>query len=196
MTTTTLQNFGVPLGGGAGRGGILQPKPKHRFRVRVVGFGPVAGGLELTQQVMTVTRPTVNSAPVEVHSYNSISYYAGKAVWNSITLAVRDDVTNSVSRLVGHQEQKQLNHFQQTQPLAGSNYKFQLLIETLDGGNDGVLESWFLEGCFLESIEWDGFDYSTSEPMTINMTVRYDNATQDGGLMPMLPDIGVGPLLG
>lgn len=189
---STLQNFGVPLGGGTGRGGILQPKPKHRFRVRVFKFGPVASGIELTQQVMTVTRPTVASQPVEVHSYNSIAYYAGKPVWNSVELTVRDDVTNAVSRLVGHQEQKQMNHFQQTSAMAGSNYKFDMYIETLDGGNDGMLEQWWLEGCFLENINYDGFDYATADPMTIAMTVRYDNATQQGGLMPLLPEIGTG----
>jgi hypothetical protein len=42
---STLQNFGVPLGGGAGRGGMLQPKTKQKFRVRVTQFGPVNGGL-------------------------------------------------------------------------------------------------------------------------------------------------------
>ncbi len=193
--TTTLQNFGVPLGGGAGRGGILMPKPKFRFRVRVVNFGPVAGGIELSQQVQSVGRPTVASSPVEVHSYNSVGYYAGKAAWSSISLVVRDDVTNAVSRLVGHQEQKQMNHFQQTTALAGGNYKFQMFIETLDGGDDGVLEAWFLEGCFLENIEYDTFEYSSSDPMQITMTIRYDNATQEGGLMPLNPQRGVGPML-
>lgn len=190
---TTLQNFGVPTGDGTGRGGILQPKPKWKFRVRVVNFGPIAGGIELSQQVVSVGRPTVALSPVEVHSYNSIAYYAGKAVWNSISLVVRDDVTNSVSRLVGHQEQKTMNHFQQTTPLAGSNYKFQMFIETLDGGDDGVLEAWFLEGCFLENIEWDTFEYSSNDPMQITMTIRYDNATQDGGLMPLNPQRLTGP---
>lgn len=191
----TLQNFGVPLGGGAGRGGILQPKPKHKFRVRVINFGPIAGGIELTQQVVSVGRPTVQSSPVEVHSYNSVDYYAGKAIWSSITLIVRDDVTNAVSRLVGHQEQKQMNHFLQTMPLAGSNYKFQTYIETLDGGDEAVLESWFIEGCFLESIEWDTFEYSSSDPMQITLTIRYANATQEGGLMPLAPQVGTGPLV-
>jgi hypothetical protein len=192
---STLQNFGVPLGGGAGRGGILQPKPKHRFRVRVINFGPVAGGLELTQQVQTVSRPTLSQNPVEVHSYNSLAYYAGKHTWNSVELSVRDDVTNAVNKLVGHQLQKQMNHFEQTSALAGSNYKFQMYIETLDGGYDGMLEQWFLEGCFLEQINYGQFDYSTADAMTIDMTVRYDNATQSGGLMPLLPELGAGPMI-
>jgi hypothetical protein len=194
--TSTLQNFGVPLGGGAGRGGIIQPKVKHKFRVRVINFGPVAGGIELSQQVVSVGRPQAQHASQAVHSFNSIGYYAGKAEWSAISLIVRDDVTNSIQRLVGHQEQKQMNHFQQTSALAGSNYKFQMFIETLDGGDDVVLESWFLEGCFLESIEWDTFDYSSSDAMQITMSIRYDNAHLEGGLMPINPDIGTGPLLG
>jgi hypothetical protein len=191
----TLQNFGVPLGGGAGRGGILQPKPKHRFRVRVFKFGPIAGGLELTQQVMHVSRPSRSQGAVKVDSYNSIAYYAGKAEWSPVELSVRDDVTNAVAKLIGHQEQKQMNHFEQTSPLAGSNYKFEMYIETLDGGNDGVLEQWYLENCFLESINYDGFDYGSAEPMTIQMSVRYDNATQLGGLMPENPELLSGPMM-
>lgn len=192
---STLQNFGVPMGDGTGRGGILQPKPKHRFRVRVFNFGPSSGGINLTQQVMSVTRPTSASSPVEVHSYNSIAYYASKAVWQEVELVVRDDVTNAVSRLVGHQEQKQLNHFEQTSALAGQNYKFEMFIETLDGGNDGVLEQWTLEGCFLSNINYDNFDYSTSDPTTISMTVRYDNATQEDGLMPLFPELQEGTMV-
>jgi hypothetical protein len=193
---STLQNFGVPLGGGTGRGNMLQPKTKQKFRVRVTQFGPVNGGLELSQQVVSVGRPQMSQPPVAVHSYNSIAYYAGKAEWQSVALTVRDDVSNSVSRLVGHQMQKQMNFFQQTSALAGSNYKFQMFIETLDGGNDAVLEQWFLEGCYLENVNYETFDYTTAEAMTIEMTIRYDNATQSGGLMPVSPELGVGPLIG
>ena len=35
----TLNKFGVPIDGATGRGGILQPKLKYRFRVRFTGFG-------------------------------------------------------------------------------------------------------------------------------------------------------------
>lgn len=186
----------MPLGGATARGGMLQPKTKQKFRVRVTQFGPSNGGIELTQQVVSVARPTMTQDAQAVHSYNSIAYYAGKAVWSPVSLVVRDDTSNGVSRLVGHQMQKQMNFFQQTSTEAGSNYKFQMFIETLDGGNDVVLEKWTLEGCFLESINYEGFDYSSSDAMTIEMSVRYDNATQDGDLMPASPQLGVGRMLG
>jgi hypothetical protein len=194
--SSTLSRFGVPLGSGAGRGGILQPKTKYKFRVRVINFGPLQGGLELTQQVMTVGRPKASQEPVKVDSYNSTAYFAGKAIWETINLKVRDDVTNSMSTIVGYQLQKQMNHFDQTSALSGVNYKFNMFIETLDGGDDTVLEQWYLEGCFLTSTEYDDFDYASSEVMAITMTVRYDNATQSGGLMPTTVQLLTGTMIG
>lgn len=173
----TLNNFGVPVAGT--RTGILMPKPKHKFRVIFSQFGPITGGVQMTRNVVSVSRPTVQSSPVTVHSYNSIAYYAGKAEWSEIELVVRDDVTNAVTKLVTHQEQKQMNHIAQTTPLAGSDYKFTMWIETMDGGDNVFYETWTLEGCFLSQINFDGFDYSSAEPMQITMTIRYDNATSD-----------------
>jgi len=185
----TLSKFGVPLGGGAGRGGLLALKIKHRFRVRVINFGPIAGGLDFTQQVQSVKKPTISYEPQEVHSYNSVAYYAGKHKWESITITLKDDQTNNVSKMVGHQIQKQLNHFEQTAFAAGVNYKFVAIIETLDGGNDTVLEAWTLEGCFLENVEYGDLDYAESGFQTITLTVRYDNATLADGLMSALPEL-------
>lgn len=192
---STLDKFGIPMGGGTGRGGIIQPKAKHKFRVRVVNFGPVAGGIELSQQVAQVGRPQFSQESHQVHAYNSVAYYAGKHSWQTITLSLRDDVTNSVTKLVSHQNQKQMNHLNQTSPLAGSNYKFQMYVETLDGGDSGVLETWCLEGCWITNTDMDTFDYSTAEPMMINLTVQFDNATIEGGLMPLNPELGTGVLV-
>jgi hypothetical protein len=193
---TSMSRFGVPLGGGQGRGGMLQPKVKFKFRVRVINFGPIAGGLELTQQVISAGRPNMTQEAVTVHSYASQAYYAGKPSWAPISIELRDDVTNSVSKLVGHQVQKQQNHFEQTSPLAGVNYKFNTYIETLDGGNDTVLEQWYLEGCFLTEATYGQFDYSASDAMTIGLNIRYDIATQSGDLMPLIPQLLPGVLIG
>lgn len=185
----TLSKFGVPLGGGTGRGGLITPKANYRFRVRVVNFGPIAGGIELTQQVQSVSKPSISQESVAVHSYNSVAYYAGKHTWDPISLVVKDDITNSVSRLTGHQLQKQLNHFEQTGFTAGINYKFVTLLEMMDGGNDGVLETWTLEGCWLQNVKYAELDYGDSQFQTISMTVQYDNATQADGLMTDLPEM-------
>lgn len=191
---TTLTKFGVPVAGQ--RFGMLMPKIKHRFRLLVYNFGPIAGGLELTQQVQTVDRPSVNFTSQPVHSYNSIMYYAGKAEWQTINIVVRDDITNTVSSLVGHRLQKQMNFFEQTTVAAGVNYKFESWIQILDGGNEETFETWKLEGCFLEQVNYNQLDYSSSEHVDIQLQVRYDNATLDEGLFTRLPQFLNGGTIG
>ena len=191
---TTLSNFGIPTGDAFSRGGILMPKIKNRYRILVANFGYPNAAVGFTQQVVSAARPNVNFNPQTIHSYNSIAYYAGKAEWEPVTVTVRDDVTNSVSRLIGAQMQRQMNFFDQTVPMGASDYKFSMLIEMLDGGGNTaagqdavVLEQWVFEGCFLASVNYETLDYSSADAMTIELSVRYDNATQSGGLMPEPP---------
>ena len=185
----TLQNYGIPTGDAtSNRGGIMMPKVKNRFRVFVSNFGIPGSEIVFTQQVITAARPNATFPPVEVHSYNSIAYYGGKATWETVEVTVRDDVTNAVSRLVGSQMQRQMNFFEQTVKLASGDYKFDMAVETLDGGGTAaddaiVLEQWVYEGCFLSAVNYEAFDYASADAMTISLTVRFDNATQSGGLM-------------
>ena len=180
-TTETRSKFGVPVTGNNGSG-ILMPKLKYRFRVSFLGgFGGEAESRVLTQNVQNVSRPKITYEEVTIDSYNSRMYLQGKHSWEQISVVVRDDITNSVTKLVGAQIQRQLNHFQQSTPAAGSDYKFDMQIEILDGVNAGASEVWFLEGCFFTNVDYSDSDYSTNEPVTVTMQVRYDNATHYQG---------------
>ena len=179
----TLNKFGVPIDGATGRGGILQPKLKYRFRVRFTGFGNIgASPIDLTQQIMNVTRPKVTHEEVPVHVYNSVAYLMGKHTWEPITLNLREDVSNNVQKLVGEQLQKQFDFFEQSSAASGADYKFVTRIEILDGGNGantaGVLETFELYGCYLESANYNQLAYATSDAVTVALTIRYDNAIQ------------------
>jgi hypothetical protein len=114
--------------------------------------------------------------------YNSKVYYAGKHTWEAITLTLRDDVSNNVQKLVGEQLQKQFDFFEQSSAASGTDYKFVTRIEITDGGNGAnavtVLETFELYGCFIESANYNSLAYSTSEPVTVTLNIRYDNAIQ------------------
>lgn len=180
-TTETRSKFGVPVTGAVGSG-ILMPKLKYRFRVSFLGgFGGETESRVLTQNVQNVSRPKITYEEVTIDSYNSRMYLQGKHSWEQINVVIRDDITNSVTKLVGGQIQRQLNHFQQSTPAAGSDYKFDMQIEILDGVNAGASEVWYLEGCFLTNVDYSDSDYSTNEPVTVTMQVRYDNATHYQG---------------
>ena len=171
-----LSKFGVPLDGN--KLGILQPKLAYRFRIVFQNFGTNNNLRELTSSVQSVGRPQIQYQEAEVHAYNSVAYVMGKHAWQPIEIMVRDDITNAVTSAVSSQVQRQLNHFEQIGPVAGTNYKFGMQIHTLDGGNGEELESWQLDGCWLTNVTNGDFNYETAADfMRITMSVRHDNAT-------------------
>ena len=184
MAISTLSKFTVPLANdqSSASQGLLMPKLQYRFRVILENFGVSTPRSELTKQVIDVTRPNLTFDDVTLDVYNSRVYLAGKHTWEAITLNLRDDVNNSVSKLVGEQVQKQFDFFEQASAASGIDYKFTSRIEMLDGGNGasvpGVLETWELYGSYIQSVNYNTLAYATSEPVTITLSIRYDNAVQ------------------
>jgi hypothetical protein len=186
MPISTLNKLSVPTGGAGTNQALLMPKMKYRFRVTFTGFGTSsAESLELTKQVIDVTRPSVTFEEVTLDVYNSKVYLAGKHSFEAITLNLRDDATGLVTREVGAQLQKQFDFFEQASAASGIDYKFTTRIDILDGGNGGIeanrLESFMLWGCFLTNANYNDLNYSTgAEPATVALSIRFDNATQLG----------------
>ena len=184
MAISTLSKFTVPLANdqSSASQGLLMPKLQYRFRVILENFGVSTPRSELTKQVIDVTRPNLTFDDVTLDVYNSRVYLAGKHTWEAITLNLRDDVNNSVSKLVGEQVQKQFDFFEQASAASGIDYKFTTRIEMLDGGNGasapGVLETWELYGSYVNSVNYNTLAYATSDPVTITLSIRYDNAVQ------------------
>jgi len=181
--SNSLFNMTVASDNAGGNQGMLMPKLQYRFRVNFLNFGvDVDGGLSLTKQIMDVSRPNVSFEEIEIPIYNSRMYIAGKHQWQEMTINVRDDASGSVSKAVGQQLQKQMDFVEQASAAAGQDYKFQLNIQILDGGNGAfapvVLETWEVYGCFLKSANYNQLAYNSNETATIALTIRYDNAIQ------------------
>ena len=184
MSVATLSKFTVPLASdqSASNQGLLMPKLQYRFRLILENFGVSTPRTELTKQVIDVTRPSLTFDETILDVYNSRVYLAGKHTWEPITINLRDDVNNSVSKLCGEQIQKQFDFFEQSSASSGTDYKFTGRIEMLDGGNGAnavsVLETWELYGAYVQNINYNTVAYNTSDPATITLSVRYDNAIQ------------------
>ena len=182
MAISTLSRLTVPLDSNASAStqGLLMPKLQYRFRVSLENFGVSAPTTELTKQVVDVTRPNVSFEQITLDVYNSKVYLAGKHTWEPITLNLREDASNNVQKSVGEQLQKQFDFFEQSSARSGADYKFVTRIEILDGGNGeqtpDVLETFELYGCYLESANYNTLAYATSDPVSIALTIRYDNA--------------------
>ena len=184
MAVSSLTRMTVPLASdqSSPTQGLLMPKLKYRYRVVFENMGVSTPRTELTKQVMTFNRPTINFEQIEVPIYNSRIYLAGRQTWDEVAVTFRDDAGGNVSRLVGEQIQKQMDTLEQASASSGIDYKFVTRCEVLDGGNGtstpNVLETWELYGCFLVSANYGDLDYASNDPVTIECSLRYDNAVQ------------------
>jgi hypothetical protein len=194
MALTSLNNYSVPPAGPNSGASLLMPKLKYRFRVILLGFGATGSiSTELTKQVSDVTRPKVSFEEMTIDVYNSKVKLAGKYSFENLTLTMRDDASGNVTKLVGQQIQKQFDFMEQASARSGIDYKFQMNIEILDGGNGGfeaaVLERWEVYGAYVQNADYGDLNYATNEPATVALTVAFDNAVQTnaGG-----QEIGIG----
>ena len=191
MTTTTgigsLNNFSVPLNGTPTNVGMLMPKLKYRFRIIFQSFGVDTDLTELTKQIVEANRPTIKFADQKIDVYNSTIHYAGKVNWDPLSVKIRDDNTGVINKLIGQQNQKQFDFFEQSSAAAAGDYKFKMTISILDGGNAGnfteanILETWECYGCYLQSSNFNELIYSDASAVEITISVQPDNCIQTAG---------------
>jgi len=186
MAISSLSNFSVPVAGSNET--LLMPKLKYRFRITFSNFGIDADTTELTKQVAEASRPKITFENKIIDVYNSRVNYAGKWTWGAITLKLRDDVTGKVSDLVGKQNQKQFDFFEQSSAASAGDYKFMMIIEMLDGGNaasfkedTSVIEKWECYGCYLTDTSYNALAYNAADAMTIDLTIQPDTCVQIKG---------------
>lgn len=184
MSVSSLTRMTTPLAtdqSGSSQG-LLMPKLKYRFRAIFENLGVSTPRTEMTKQIMDFTRPSVSFDPIDIDIYNSRVRLAGKHTWDDINVNLRDDASGAVTKLVGEQLQRQLDFMEQSSASSGSDYKFTTRLEILDGGNGAnepnVLETWEIYGCYLSNVNYGDMNYSSSEPATVSLTLRYDNAVQ------------------
>jgi hypothetical protein len=180
-----LSKYNVP---GGSPGILVQPKLSYRFRVVLNNFGNGADTLELTSQVVSVTRPSLTHDDITVDVYNSRIFLAGKHTWDPVTITVKDDVTGKVATAIAKQLERQLDHASQSGATSGQGYKFGMRIENLDGGNGSevVLDAWHLAGAYIQNVNYGENNYSTSDPLNITIAIKYDNANHIVNTMPVL----------
>lgn len=187
-----LSDFGIP----DNFVGILEPKRVDRFRLTFANLGGGIDSHPVTMQVIKASRPNLQFDEVQLDRYNSRSWVAGKSTWQEMSVTVQDDISSTASTVIQAQLQKQkwlIGAEGQWLAVAqeGSFYKFAAYLEQLDG-NDQVIETWILEGCWIKTCNWGENKYDTADPIDIELSIRFDNARQIPGGYAAGPGIALG----
>lgn len=165
----------------------IQPKLQYRFKIEFDGMGGVTDTFAATKNVVDVTIPTFEQEPVQIDSYVSRYYVAGKHTLGTFNVNLRNDANNTVSGLIQAQLDRQHNAFHQSHAPTAGAIKFNTKIMMLNGSNGDaewpqgggsgaeIMEAWFITGCWITNVEWGSLNYGTSDPVQIALTLRPDN---------------------
>lgn len=133
-------------------------------------------------QVINTTLPNITWEEVVLNRYNATAYVAAKHSWEPLSTTVEDDITGLASQVIEAQMETQqrligsdLDGRWLNSAATGSDYKFAAQLDELDG-DEGVVSTWILEGCWLPNVDFGDRDTSASEAATITFTIRYDHA--------------------
>jgi hypothetical protein len=152
--------------------------------------------------VKVASRPNLTIEETEINYLHGKMWIPGKATWETITVTYYDigntqGIANLYSWLAGiydFTDPKALKQTSRKGDAGNAGYAGTGTLKLFDGC--GVeMEKWTLEGVWPQAINFGELDYSSSEEVTVELTLRYHNAKYEamcGSQFQACPCIGCG----
>ena len=143
---------------------MYEPKVANRFYLYIDGIQSYV--------LRKADRPKLTQERKPIDYINQQRYYKGKSIWEPITMELMDPVVPSAAQSV--MEWIRLGH----ESVSGRDgymdfYKKDIVYNCLGPVGDKV-EEWLLKGAFITNAEFGAGDYSSDDPMIINLTISAD----------------------
>tara|TARA_R100000008_G_scaffold85231_1_gene74653 strand:- start:611 stop:1099 length:489 start_codon:yes stop_codon:yes gene_type:complete len=144
----------------------FEPKLKNRFIMEIDGIP--------AYMIKTAQRPQIQFDEVELNHMNVTRYVKGKGKWQQLQITLYDPIVPSASQAV--MEWVRLSHESVTGRDGYSDfYKKDVTFNVLGPVGDKI-EEWTLKGAYITDAQFGDLDFSSSEPVEITVTLRYDYA--------------------
>lgn len=144
----------------------FEPKVKNRFVMYIEGVPSFL--------IKATTRPTVTFDDITLDHMNVKRKLKGRADWGDITCTLYDAIVPSGAQAV--MEWIRLSHEAVTGREGYSDFYKKDVTFNLFGPTGDKVEEWTLKGAYIKSANFQGVDWSSGDPMTIEITLRYDYA--------------------
>ena len=144
----------------------FEPKLQNRFIMEIDGIPSF--------MIRSANRPKIESEVVELDHINLKRKIKGKSNWTDITITMYDPIVPSGAQSV--MEWVRTSH----ESITGRDgyadfYKKNIDFYALGPVGDKV-EQWKLVGAFISNAEFGDFNWNTSDPVEITLTITYDYA--------------------
>lgn len=165
----------TPMGLGKLGGANLIHKRKFRwlFEVQQLQTGDVPPYF-----VKIASRPNLSIEETEINFLNAKTWIPGKASWETITVTFYDVATDDNVTLWSWLATVYnfLDPVTLEQASMRSNYAGIAVLTLYDGCGKG-LERWTMGDAWPQAVNFGELDYSSSEEVTIEVTLRYSNVS-------------------
>jgi len=168
-------NIGGFGGDAAGPSNTIEIRRKHRWVFETIGRGTgVFSNAELLV-LQSASRPSFKYEQVEMHHNQEVARFAGKQDWDPVSLTWYDSEQNpDISRGIYHWIETVTN-MQSINVAHPKDYKRQSSLAITDGSGQAT-ERWTMFGTWPAEANWQELDYSSTELLTCECTMRYDRA--------------------
>ena len=174
------------MGGGfsaAGPSNTIEIRRKHRWVFETLGRGTGVFNQAELLVLQSASRPSFKFEEPEMHHNQEVARFAGKQDWDPVTLVWYDvEQVPDVSRGIYHWIETVVN----MQSIAVNHprfYKRVAALLLLDGTGQAT-EEWQMFGTWPSSVNWQELDYTSTDLLTIEATMRYDRAVRTCSQLP------------
>jgi hypothetical protein len=153
---------------------------KRKFRW-LFGIKNITLGNDTALPCIKAARPKLNFREMQAEHMNEVIHYPSKPEWQPIQLSLYDrciPTQNPIFTWLRQQYDPTPAFCSNWYPCIDSlSFKPCCTLSLLDGcGN--VLESWILEHCYPQNIDWGDLAMEDNGFVTVDFTLRYDRAFQ------------------
>jgi len=156
-------------------------KRKFRWKLEIEFNG---GKIIGPHFVKSTGRPQLDIDEAEIHFKNAVTWIPGKGKWQPITVTYIDTTHEELQGLYdwlatvyGQIGDPDFGGGPNTLPQGEKADWSGNATLTLYDGCGVLLETWLMSSCFPQSIKWGDLDYSDSAECTIELTMRFSEAT-------------------
>lgn len=188
-TPSVNAGFRRNMGLGALASGALSIKRKFRWTLTISPKCPQGGyantgigtGYVGPNFCKVAARPNYDIEEVELNFLNAKTWIAGKLTWQSITATFMDASAAEIQNLyiwIG-QNARLDNNLTFWQGSSFNDYaaSAELVLYT---GCGQPMEAWLLDNVWPQAVNFGELDYTSSEDVTIELTLRYDSVKYFG----------------
>ncbi len=171
----------MPYGGGysaQGPSNTVETRRKHRWVFESLGRGTGAFSQAELLVLQSASRPNLKFEEPEMHHNQEVAYFAGKQTWEPVTMTWYDqqqdpDVSKGIYQWI-----ETVVNMQSIKVAHPSLYKRTASLLMIDGAGQ-TSESWTMLGTWPQNSNWQELDYTSTEIMTMEVTMRYDRAVRN-----------------